>query len=216
MIRYILKWRTKKMKPKAIFVGLLLSIIFVLCTYAQQDDFPVLKGSYLGQKPPGTTPEIFAPGIVSTNMNEDGGPIFTPDGKEIFWRIGMSPFSVFVYMKQDNGFWSQPDIAPFSGKYSDAGLSISPDGKKIFFASKRPFTGIEGMSKFHTWVTEKMNGSWQTPVPVGQPIDHPDEYYTRVSVAANGTLIKQSEIPGGKGARIFMNVNLLMGNIRNQ
>ena len=24
-------------------------------------DFPVLKGPYLGQKPPGMTPEIFAP-----------------------------------------------------------------------------------------------------------------------------------------------------------
>jgi ankyrin repeat protein len=27
--------------------------------------FPVIKGKYLGQKPPGMTPEIFAPGIVS-------------------------------------------------------------------------------------------------------------------------------------------------------
>ena len=28
-------------------------------------DIPVLKGPYFGQKPPGATPEVFAPGIVS-------------------------------------------------------------------------------------------------------------------------------------------------------
>jgi len=187
------------MKKRILFICLFLKATMII--HAQQRDFSKLTGPYLGEKPPGLTAKLFAPVIVSTNMNEDGGPIFTPDGKEIFWRIGMAPFSVFFYMKQDNGIWSKPEIAPFSGKYSDGGLSISPDGKKIFFASKRPFTGTEGLSKFHTWITEKINGRWQTPVPAGQPVDHPDEYYTRVSVAADGTLIKQSEIPEGKGGR---------------
>jgi hypothetical protein len=44
-------------------------VIFLqgLISYGQipQKDFPVLKGPYLGQKPPGMIPEIFAPGIVS-------------------------------------------------------------------------------------------------------------------------------------------------------
>ena len=34
--------------------------------HAQQENFPVLKGPYLGQKPPGLTPEIFAPEIISS------------------------------------------------------------------------------------------------------------------------------------------------------
>jgi len=33
--------------------------------FVQRSDFPILKGPYLGQKPPGMTPEIFAPGIIS-------------------------------------------------------------------------------------------------------------------------------------------------------
>ena len=33
---------------------------------ARQTDFPKPTGPYLGQKPPGMTPEIFAPGIIST------------------------------------------------------------------------------------------------------------------------------------------------------
>jgi L-ascorbate metabolism protein UlaG (beta-lactamase superfamily) len=42
------------MKYKAVFVGLLLSIIIVFTRSAQQDDFPDLKGPYLGQKPTAT------------------------------------------------------------------------------------------------------------------------------------------------------------------
>jgi len=44
-----------------------LSIIFVFLSFAQKDDFPILKGPYLGQKPPGMKAERFAPGLLSTN-----------------------------------------------------------------------------------------------------------------------------------------------------
>lgn len=196
--------------------NILLMVIIAVSTHwtgcVQEDARSDLKGPYLGQKPPGMTPEVFAPGIVSTNMNEDGGPVFTPDGREIFWRIGMAPHSVFLHMKQENGVWSEPETASFSGRYSDGGLCISPDGKRIFFASKRPFSGVEGLSRFHTWITEKTGGRWQEPVPAGEPIDHPDDYYTRVSVASCGTLIKQSGIPGGKGGRDLYECRFADGN----
>lgn len=180
----------------------LFTVFFLSCT--GQTEKPPLTGDYLGEKPPGLTPKLFAPAVVSTIMNEDGSPVFTPDGNEIFWRIGGSPFSTFVYMKRRRGVWSEPEIAPFAGQYQDAGLAITPDGKRIYFTSKRPFTGHRGLSKFNTWTTEKKNGRWQVPVPAGEPIDHPGEYYTRVSVAGDGTLVKQSRISGKGGWDIFV------------
>lgn len=54
---------------------------------AQEDPFPSLTGPYLGQKPPGLTPEVFAPGIITTNLHDDGSPIFSPDGREVHFRI---------------------------------------------------------------------------------------------------------------------------------
>ncbi len=56
------------MKRKVFLIGLVFLISILSWNWAQNEKFPVLKGEYLGQKPPGTTPEIFAPGIVSTTQ----------------------------------------------------------------------------------------------------------------------------------------------------
>ena len=52
-----------------VFTSLIL-ILEIGCVKNGEEDFPVLKGRYLGQKPPGTKPEIFAPGIISTGLTE--------------------------------------------------------------------------------------------------------------------------------------------------
>ena len=57
---------------------------------AQKKDFPKLTGPYLGQKPPGPTPELFAPGIISTEKNEHSPAIFSKDGNELFWSYHRS------------------------------------------------------------------------------------------------------------------------------
>jgi hypothetical protein len=44
-------------------------------------DFTKLTGPYLGQKPPGMTDALFAPGYVSTGYFEHSSPTFSPDGK---------------------------------------------------------------------------------------------------------------------------------------
>ena len=73
------------MKPRTIFLGIFLSIIFVFSSNAKQSNFPVLKGPYLGQKTPGMTPEKFPPGIVSTEEFREFSDTFTPDGKEYYF-----------------------------------------------------------------------------------------------------------------------------------
>jgi hypothetical protein len=44
------------MKPKAIYVGFLCSMMFVFWNLARQNDWPALQGGYLDQRPPGLTP----------------------------------------------------------------------------------------------------------------------------------------------------------------
>jgi hypothetical protein len=53
-----------------------------MTTNAQQKGFPKLTGPYLGQKPPGMKPELFATGIVSSSDATEYGIALMPDRKE--------------------------------------------------------------------------------------------------------------------------------------
>lgn len=49
-------------------------------------ELPVLERPYLGQKPPGSTAEIFAPDIVNTAENREIEGMFAADMKAFFFR----------------------------------------------------------------------------------------------------------------------------------
>ena len=72
------------MKHICTSIILLFSILIFSSKSYGQDEFPVLEGPYLGQKPPGQIPEAFAPGIVTTEHYEYSG-VFTPDLKEFYF-----------------------------------------------------------------------------------------------------------------------------------
>ena len=138
----------------------LISLLFDQCT--QKDDFPVLKGPYLGQKPPGMTPKIFAPGIVSTGFIEQFA-YFTPNGKELYWLLRGAPHTVILFMKENKGRWTKPHVAHFSGKYF-AKFCLSPDGNDIILTSNQPQNGWgEPTDVLTTWIVERTDTSWSAP-----------------------------------------------------
>lgn len=152
----------------------ILALIFTGCNFNIKEQTPgtkVLKGPYLGQKTPGIIPELFAPGIISTGMNERGVAI-TPDGKEIYYNIYLKGYNFISFVKEIDGRWTQPEIASFSGQYSDVEPFIHPDGSKLYFSSKRPIDKLNTSSKFfNIWVVERNGDEWTEPEPIGPPIN---------------------------------------------
>lgn len=126
-------------------------------------------GDYLGQTPPGATPRVFAPGIVSTDHHEHSSPTFSPDGKEIYWSLWRRPDKgepqVIMFVKKENGQWTSPQVASFSGKYKDGGPVFSADGKKLYFYSRRPLATEKGEESAanHIWVVERTEKGWSEP-----------------------------------------------------
>lgn len=113
----------------------------------------------------------------------------SPDGTELFYTL-QSPQGIFqtiVFCKKgSSGLWSKPEIAPFSGKYSDLEPAFSGDGKCLYFSSNRPTQGIKPKD-FDIWVVNKENGVWGEPKNLGPPVNtSQDEFYP--SVARNGNL----------------------------
>jgi len=141
---------------------LICPVICILCSRDIPDDFPVLKGPYLGQKPPGLTPEVFAPGIVSTGYIEQFA-YFTPDGRELYFLLRGAPFTVILCMKEENGRWTKPQVAPFSGKYF-AKFCLSPDGNRIVLCSSQPRDGKgKPTNVLTTWFVDRMETGWSEP-----------------------------------------------------
>ncbi len=172
-------------------IGTLL-LFAALSVKAQETDFPKLKGPYLGQKPVGMTPEIFAPNLLSKAL----GLSFTPDGNELYYTSR----SRVMFMRRENNQWTKPQIAPFSGKYRDWDLNLSPDGKKLFFTSKRPGKK-DGELPDHAdiWVVSRTETGWSEPENIGFPVNT-ERNELHPTVSSNGNLYYFSDLEDVAGS----------------
>jgi len=148
------------------------------------------------------TPEMWGEGLVSTPLDELN-TVFSPDGKELYWSIALPQQNggVIMMAKLVNGRWTPPEIAPFSGQWTDWDPFFTPDGKKIVFVSNRPNgTEQKGPPDYDLWVvTRTGTGGWSTPENLGAPVNTPrPEYYP--SIASDGTLYFSSNHEGKPGA----------------
>ena len=112
------------------------------------------------QVSPPENPAVFMENIVSTNLNERDMAI-SPDGSEMFFTIQSNQHAVSTIIrlkKLSNNKWSNPEVASFSGKYSDLEPAYSPDGKKLYFSSNRPVAGNDPKD-YDIWYVEKINDS---------------------------------------------------------
>lgn len=141
--------------------------------FAQPSDFSKLTGPYLGQKPPGMTPEIFAPGIVSKEGDQAELNV-SPDLKEIIYWERKPPDNLNTIMRivRDGEQWKAPEILPFSKDYINNEPSLSPDGNILFFVSNRPRNkGGEPERTPDIWLIEKVEGKWGEPTNLGAPVN---------------------------------------------
>jgi hypothetical protein len=159
-----------------------------LCAGPQ--DIPVLKGPYLGQKPPGLEPELFAPGIVNTGMYTRDVAM-TPDGKEIYFCVSVGGnWNTILMVREVNGRWMEPQVAPHMEDPNVLNFEpcISPDGKKFYFLSTRPDTSKnEKEGDQDIWAMDRQADGWGEPYNLGSPVDTDlAEYFP--SVTRDGTL----------------------------
>ncbi|WP_062060950.1 PD40 domain-containing protein [Aquimarina longa] len=115
--------------------------------------------------------------------------------------------STIVKVSKKDTTWSTPEVAPFSGRFTDLEAMFSPDGLKLFFVSNRPLNTTSTEVKDHDiWYIERSdpNAKWSTPKNIGKPINTDgDEFYP--SIAMNGNLYFTSTANTSKGKDdIFM------------
>lgn len=131
---------------------ILLAMAPVICSQSQPAAQP-----YLGQPAPGTTPRIFAPGVISKG-NIHSRLVITADGREMFWNtVDMKTFSAQILSVRDlGGTWSDPQPPPFARDARTQSPMLSPDAARLYFE-------VDPGNGWKTRYVEKSATGWSAP-----------------------------------------------------
>ncbi len=159
-----------------------------------------VSGDYFGDRAD-TIATMFAEGIISRQYQELNS-VFSPDMQEFYFTLATpdrSFYSIVYYKKDSEGNWQGPQIAPFSGTYSDADPYFSSDGNTIYFISKRPLSNSGNeKSDFDIWKASRIEEGWSDPVRLDSTINtSQNEYY--VSATDDGSIFWSARYDGGYG-----------------
>ncbi len=148
------------------------SIIVAIAAAAAQQGFPKLEGPYLGQRPPGTTPETFSPGVISTEAVE-ACLCFSFDGRYLVFRRGFREDTTIYLVENKDGVWLEPEPAPFFVKeYGFGDFTFSPNSPELFFTSRRPLDrGGDRTESANLWKVGYEGGRWLEPVALGSVVN---------------------------------------------
>jgi Tol biopolymer transport system component len=164
---------------------------------------------------PITEPKLFQEGAISTPFDEFG-LAFSHDGRSLFFNRSVPRSNLYVILSSSfqNGRWSEPEVAPFSGRYWDFDPVFSPDGSKVFFGSDRPVPGHPKQDQdFEIWMLNRIGSGWSDPVHLESAVNS-DQDETFASSAANGTLYFISGREGGREHLAIYRSRLVDGKYR--
>ncbi len=139
---------------------------------------------------PGDSAILFAKDIVSYPFMNHSSVSTSADMDELYWSRWYDDEGreEIVFSKNIDNKWTQPQKVSFSGIYSDDVPFVSPDGKKLFFLSRRPIQPNSKSTKENIWVVERLDEQgWSEPKPLTQVINS-KQLHWQFSIAGNGNL----------------------------
>ena len=110
--------------------------------------------------------------VELSSMKDEGGVVFTPDGKGMFftrhdWVKEKNNYKIY-YAEMHNGKWRDQGELPFcSDDFSCLHPRLSNDGTVLFFSSNNP-GGFGGLDLYKV---ESINGIWGLPRNLGEDIN---------------------------------------------
>ncbi len=143
---------------------------------------------YLGQEPPGRTPKIFAPGLVSAPKRFEGSICLSQDGRECYFRVRAANWSTSQIMvtRFENGQWSSPALAPFSTGRSSC-PSLADNDQTLYFCRDLDICRVRRTTQ-----------GWSQPEALAAPANSPKEEFS-CHVSSLGNLWTCSWRPDGVG-----------------
>jgi len=142
---------------------------------------------YLGLKPPTTTPEVFAPGHISTTNEYEFGSVFNKDGTEFYYGVNVGGREEIRYCQLTKEGWSKPRTIMSHERYGYNDPFLSPDEKRLYFISRRAMDGKGELKDYDIWYAERNGDGWSDPINAGPNINTENEEYY-ISFNREGTM----------------------------
>ncbi|MCK5145155.1 PD40 domain-containing protein [bacterium] len=165
------------------FIG---ALILSTSIFSQEIQFPQMIKA-LDSNLPDNEAKIFAPGKVSTST-DDWKIAFCPTGKEIFFTVTGRAHAAIVNMKYVGGIWTKPEVMSFSGHYFDFAPTLSADGKRMIFVSRRPTGRPDDTSGTKFWMVQRIGNTWGDPKLLSDNINKAGTNLMWPCLAANDDL----------------------------
>ena len=162
---------------------LMLSSLSIMLLTSQVTDLNQPMGEYLGQAPPGSTPELFAKDIIPDDLHS--APIFSPDGSVVYYKpLGNNGI---MTMKKKNEKWTSP-VPLFVNDELDNSDDpcLNPSGDMLFFSSYNK----EENREYIYYCLRKEAGNCTPEMPAGE-LNSLDLHW-QISVANNGNIYSSS------------------------
>ena len=159
-------------------------LILIINNINSQNKFPYLKGPYLGQKPPGFIPELFAADIVSINGRYEYGISFSPDLDEIYFSANKEGDVASIYFtKLKENKWTSIKKVKFTRdeKAGEMEPFVNHSGKEIYFtAYNKDYTDTK------IWRVERLKNGWSKAIKLNSPLNNAEVFNS--TLAKNGDL----------------------------
>ena len=193
-----------------ILVAMAAAVIFDVIPCAAQntpeagyelDENTGVKRPYLGQKPPGMTPELFAEGVISGKGHTHGSPAVSSDARMIYWdeREHEGSHHEIYYSRYIDSVWTRPRKVPFTKRWDGETPVLSPQGDRLFFNSRRPVSENTDSGRERVWYVEiEGDTAWSEPKQVSGAVND-DVLHWQVSLDTKGNLYFGSERSGSLG-----------------
>ncbi len=150
-----------------------------------QGDMGKTLNDFFAETHPDKNPVLFLPELLPEDMNIQN-ITFLKDYME-FYFTQFENDTFIMTSKLVSGEWTEPSPASFSGTYCDFEPFITPDGKSLYFASKRPSKGKSSMENdIDIWKVYREDTEWSEPEILDTSVNTDCmEYYPSVSQAGN-------------------------------
>lgn len=148
----------------------------------------------------GQEPELVGPGVVSTDERHETFPALDPVDGSLWFSVYTSDFEQQTILRagREGDMWALPEVAPFSGRWSDRAPRFSPDGRRLYFTSNRPLPGNAAPGRLHIWqVDRRPDGGWSPPRPAPGVDANSSDFHS--AATASGALYVASTRPGRLG-----------------